>query len=93
MVGIDNINLEETCDGQQRSVEDFQLDMSRLVGKSAEERTAASVMLEVLANNKHNTAAEVAEAVITDPSRLSGQKSLCAVLAANTALRSQTDCA
>ena len=90
MINLHNIKIEGNYDGEQRSLEDFQLNlenmlaMSRLVGKSAEERTAASVMLEMTANTKHKTAAEVAEAVTTDPSRLSGQKLLCAVLAANT---------
>ena len=66
MFSLDNIKLEVNCDGQQRSLQDFQRDlenviaMSRLVGKSAEERTAALVMLEMIANTKHKTAAEVA---------------------------------
>ena len=68
-----NINLEGAYDGQQRHLEEFRFDlenvltMSQLVGKSAEERNAASVMLDILASTKDKTAAEVASAVMTDP--------------------------
>ena len=95
MVSLYNINLEGAYDGQQRSLEDFQFDlenvltMSQLVGKSAEERNAASVMLDILASTKDKTAAEVAGPVITDPSRLSEQKVLCATVAADTARRAK----
>ena len=95
MVSLYNINLEGANDGQQRSLEDFQFDlenvltMSQLVGKPAEERNAASVMLDILASTKDKTAAEVAGPVITDPSRLSGQKVLCATVAADTARRAK----
>ena len=61
--------------------------MSQLVGKSAEERNAASVMLDILAGTKNKTAAEVAVEVVTEAQRISGQKVLYAVLAANTAGR------
>ena len=48
-----NINPDCAYDGQQRSLVDFQFDlenvltMSQLVGKSAEEGNAASVMLDI----------------------------------------------
>ena len=64
---------------QQRSLEDFQLDlesmltMSQLVGKSAEELNAASVMLDILAGTKNETAAEVAVEVVTEAPRIRGQ--------------------
>ena len=80
-------------DGQQRNLEDFQFDlekgltMSQLFGKSAEERNAASVMLDILAGTKNKTAAEVAVQIVTEAPRTSGQKVLYAVLAANTAGR------
>ena len=94
-IPVHNINLDGACDGQQRSLEGFQFDfeivltLSQLVGKSAEERNAASVMLDILASTNEKTAAKVACAAITDPSRLSGQKVLSAVLAANTAGRAE----
>ena len=50
--------------GQQRSLEDFQFDlesvltMSQLVGKSAEERNAASVMPNILAGTKNAPSAD-----------------------------------
>ena len=58
--------------------------MSQLVGKSADERNAASVMLVSLAGTKNKTAAEVAVEIVTEAPRISGQKVLYAVLAANT---------
>ena len=39
--------------------------MSQLVGKSAEERNAALVMLDILASTKNKSAAEVAGEVVT----------------------------
>ena len=48
--------------------------MSQLVGKSAEERNAASVMLDILAGTKNKTAAEVAVEIVTDAPKISGQK-------------------
>ena len=95
MVSLYNINPDSANDGQQRSLEDFQFDlenvltMSQLVGKSAEERNAATVMLDILAGAKNKTAAEVAAEIVTEASTLSGQLVLCAVLAANTAGRSK----
>ena len=63
--------------------------MSQLVGKSAEERNAAAVMLDILASTKNKTAAEVA-VEIADAPKLSGQKKLLhAVLAADTAGRAK----
>ena len=59
----------------------------QLVRKLAEERNAASVMLDILAKNK--TAAEVAAETVTGAPRISGQKVLYAVLAADTARRSK----
>ena len=41
------------------------LTMSQLVGKSAEERNTASMMLDILAGTKNKTAAEVAVEVVT----------------------------
>ena len=67
--------------------------MSHLVGKSADERNASAVTLDILASTKDMTAAEVAGVVTTDPSRVSGQKMLFAVRAADTAGRVQSDCA
>ena len=95
MTSLHNINPDGAYDGQQRSLEDFQFDlenvltMSQLVGKSAEERNAASVMLDILAGTKNKTAAEVAVEVVTEAPRVSGQKVLYAVLAANTAGRAK----
>ena len=68
MTSLCNINLDGAYDGTQRSLEDFQFDlermltMSQLVGKSAEGRNAASVLLDVLAGTENRTAAEVAVA-------------------------------
>ena len=89
-----NINPESAYDGQNRSFEDFQFDLenvlmsSQLCGKSAEERIAAAVMLEILAGTKNKTAAEVAAEVVTDATR-NRQRVLYAVLAANTAGRAR----
>ena len=47
------------------------------------------MMLDILASTNEKTAAKVAGAAITDPSRLSGQKVLSAVLAANSARRAE----
>ena len=63
--------------------------MSQLVGKSAEERNAASVMLDILVRTKDRTAAEVLAEVVTDTVKVSGQKVLYAVVAANTAVRAR----
>ena len=54
-----------------------------MVGQSAEERNAASVTL------KNKTAAEVAVDAAIEAPRISGQKVLYAVLAANTAGRAR----
>ena len=95
MTSLYNINPDGANDGTQQSLEDFQFDlenlltMSQLVGKSAEERNAASVMLDILAGTKNRTAAEVAGEVVTDPAKVSGQNVLYAVLAANTAGRAR----
>ena len=76
-------------------LEDFQFDlenmltMSQLVGKSAEERNAASEMLDILASTKNRTAAEVAAEVVTDAAKVRDKKVLHAVLAANTAGRAR----
>ena len=91
MTSLYNINPDGAYDGQQRSLEDFQFDLEKvltmlqLVGKSAEERNAASLMLEILASTKNKTESEVATEVVTEAPRISGQKVLYAVLAANTA--------
>ena len=83
MTHLYNINPDCADDGQQRSLEDFQFDLenvltiSQRVGKSAEERNAASVMLDILAGTKNKTAAEVAGEVVTEAPRISGQKVLC----------------
>ena len=93
-VPLFNINPESVYDGQQRSFEDFQFDLenvltlSQLCGKSAEERIAAAVMLEIFAGSKNKTAAEVAAVVVTDATR-NGQSVLYAVLAAITAGRAR----
>ena len=91
MTSLYNINPDGAHDGQQRSLEAFQnvLTMSQLVGMSAEERNSASVMLDILARTKNKTAAEVAVEVVTEAPRISGQKVLYAVLAANTAGRAK----
>ena len=58
MTSLYNFSLDGAYDGQQRSLEDFQFDlehvltMSQLVGKSAEDRNASSVMLDILASTK-----------------------------------------
>ena len=46
-------------------------------------------MLDILASTVDKTAEEVASVVTTDPSRLSGQKVFCAVLAANITRRAK----
>ena len=80
MTSLCNINPDSAYDGTQRSLEDFQFDlesmltMLQLVGKSAEERNAASVMLDILAGTKNRTAAEVAAEVVTDAAKVSGQQ-------------------
>ena len=95
MTSLYNINPDGAYDGTQRSLEDFQFDlgnmlkMSQLVGKSAEERNATSVMLVILAGTKNRTAAEVAAEVVTDAAKVSGQKVMYAVLATNTAGRAR----
>ena len=61
--------------------------MSQLVGKTAEDRNAASMMLDIFVGSKDKTAAAVAGTAITDTSRLSRQK--YAVLAANTGGRAR----
>ena len=53
--------------------------MSQLVGKSAAERNAASVMLDILSCTKNKTAAEVVVEVVADAPKISGQKVLHAV--------------
>ena len=63
--------------------------MSQLVGKSAEDRNAASVMLHILAGAKNKTPAEVAVEIVTEAPAISGQKALYAVLAADTAGRAK----
>ena len=93
MTSLYNINLDGAYDGTQWNLEYFQFDlenmltMSQLVGKSAEERNAASVMLDILAGTKDSAAAEVAAEIVTDVAKVSGEKVLHAVLAANTAGR------
>ena len=90
MASLCNINPDGAYDGQQRSLEDFQFDlenvltMSQLVGKSAEERNAASLMLDILASTKNKIAVEVAVEIVTDAPTISGQEVLYAVLAATT---------
>ena len=94
MASLYSINHDGAHEGLQRSLEDFESDlesvltMSQPVGMSAGERIAASVMPDILAGTKNQTAAEVAVEIVTDASRLSGLKVLYAVLVANTA-----DCA
>ena len=74
-----NINRDGAYDGQPLSLENFQagledvLTMSQLVGKPAEERKLASVMLDILAGTKNKTAAEVAEVMVTEAPQVSGQ--------------------
>ena len=92
MASLYNINHEGAYDGQKRSLEDLQFDlesvltMSQQVGKSAEERNAASVLLDILAGTTNKIAAEVAVEIVADAPKLSGQNVLCAVLAADTAV-------
>ena len=63
MVSLYNINPESVYDGQQRIFEDLQFDLeneltlSQQCGKSAEERIAAAVMLEILPGAQNKTAA------------------------------------
>ena len=70
MASLYNINHDGAFDGPHRGLEDFQFDlecvltMSQLVGKSAEERNAASVLLNIPARTKNKTAAEVRPAEI-----------------------------
>ena len=60
--------------------------MSQLVGSQKRSATA-SVMLDILVRTKDRTAAEVSAEVVTDTVKVSGQKVLYAVVAANTAVR------
>ena len=82
------INPDGAYDGQQRSLEDCQFDLenvltvSQLVGKSAEECNAASVMLDNLAGTKNKTAAE-------DAGESVDKNVLYAMLAANAAGRAK----
>ena len=77
MASLYNTNPDGAYDGQQRSLEGFQFDLenvltvSQLFGKSAEERNAASVMLDILAGTQDKTAAEVAVEIVTDAQMLS----------------------
>ena len=78
MISLYNIDPDGAYDGQQQSLEDFQfhlenvLTTSQLVGKSAEKRNAASVMLDVLVVTKNKTAAEVAVEIVAEAPRISG---------------------
>ena len=78
MTSLHKIHPDGASDGTQRSLEDVQFDlekmltMSQLVEKSAEERNAASVMLDILAGTKNKTAAEVAAEAVTDTAKVSG---------------------
>ena len=67
MANLYNINPESAYDGQQRSPEDIQFDLENVltVGKLAEERNAASVILDILARTTNKTAAEVAADIVT----------------------------
>ena len=95
MASLYNFDHDGACDGQQRGLEDFKFDlenvlaMSQLVEKSAEERNATSVMLDILAGTKNKTVAEVAVEILTNAPKLSGQRVLSAVLAANFARRAK----
>ena len=86
MTSLYNINPAGAYDGQPRSLEDFQFDlenvltMSQLVGKLAEERNAAWVMLDCsrgCGRDRHRSAEN------------QWTKVLYAVLAANTAGRTK----
>ena len=80
MASLYNTNPDGACDGQQRSLEDFQFDleyvltMSKQVGKSAEERNTAPVMLDILAGTKNKTPTEVAGKVVTEAPRISDKR-------------------
>ena len=93
MVNMASLYTDGAHDGQQRSLEDFHFDlesvltMSQMVGKSAEERTAGSVVLDILAGTKNVSAAEVAVEIVTNAPKLSGQKMMYVVLATDTARR------
>ena len=97
MTSLHIINPDGAYDGKQRSLENFQFDlenvltMSQLIGWSAEERNAASVLLDILAGTKNKTAAEVAAEVVTEAPRISGQKVLYAVLCSKYCRTSQSD--
>ena len=99
MKSINNINPDGAHHGTQRSPEYFQFDlenmptMSQLVGKSADERNAASVMLEILAGTKNRTAAEAAAEVVTDAAKVSGQKSAVRGACGKHRRKSQNDSA
>ena len=87
-------NMTSLCNINPDGLEDFQFGLenvfavSQLVGTSAEERNAASVMLDILTGTMNKTAAEVAVGVVTEAPR-TGQKVPYAVLAANTAGRTK----
>ena len=78
MTNFYNINPDGAYDGKQQSLEDFQFDLqnvltiSQLVGKSAVEGNAASVMLDTLARTQNKTAAEVVVQIVTEAPKISG---------------------
>ena len=95
---LHNINPDGAFDGTQRSLEDFQFDlenmltMSQLVGKSAEERNAASVMLDILANTRNKAAAEVAVEIVRSD-RKQWKKGAVRCACSKHCQTSQSDCA
>ena len=85
-------------DRTQQSLEDFQFDlenmltMSQLIGKSAEERNVASVMLDILAGTKNKAAAEVAVEIVRS-ARNQWSKGAVHCACSKHCRTSQSDCA
>ena len=83
MISLYNINLEGAYDGQRRSLEDFQFDlenvltMSQVVREVSRGAQRGLGELDILAGTKNKTAAEVAEEIVTEAQRISGQKWYC----------------
>ena len=83
---VDDLRSSSSIRLRRTAAESGRLSVRSRAGKSAEERIAPAVMLEILAGTKNETAAEVAAEVVSNATR-NGQRVLYAVLAAKTAGR------
>ena len=84
----DSSEVSRTCSSTLRNV----LTMSQMVGKSAEERHAASVMLQILVGSMNKTAAEVAVEIATDAPEAPWTKSAARGACGKHCRTSQSDC-